>query len=184
MLKLPIQTSVVAWFETQCDWSFVKHGHHFLDALCSSTTKIEIASDSITKQIHQDQKGGTAIAGLGCIFDILAASGSDPTGLGRLSWIRVGFDQTWPIIIRWKPGKASLGRMVWEEHIWYFQSIGDFRDPATILIDMILIHISSWQRHGYEIILTLDSNQDVYTWKLAHLLQRAGLNMSCLFESA
>ena len=142
-----LKIAVVTGCETQCDWSIVKPGQHFLDSLLPGTTKKGVASHNITETIHRDQKGGTAIAGLGRLCDIITASGCDPTGLGQFSWITMGFNQTQSIIISaylpCKPGKAS-GRTVWEQHLRFFQSIGDFRDPDTILIDMLLNHISSW----------------------------------------
>jgi hypothetical protein len=77
-----LQIDVVAGCETQCNWSFVKPGHHFLDSLWPGTTKKGIASHNTTEQIHQDQKGGTAIAGLGHICQVITASGMLPQVLG------------------------------------------------------------------------------------------------------
>jgi hypothetical protein len=73
---------------------------------------------------------------------------------------------------------------VWEQEARFFQAKGDFRSPSDIFIEDIVSLIRSWRQEGDEVILAIDSNQDVYEGKLARCLTEDRINLSCLMEAA
>jgi hypothetical protein len=92
-LTSSLQVDIISGCKTQCNWSFVSPAQHFLHLLAPGTTKSGIAACNINEQISRDQVGGTAVAAIGRLSDIVSDTGCDPTGLGRWSWIKLGHDR-------------------------------------------------------------------------------------------
>ncbi|KAL3803357.1 hypothetical protein HJC23_009321 [Cyclotella cryptica] len=183
-----LQVDVIAGCESQCDWRLVPPHQQFLHLLAPGNTKSGIASNNVNERINRDQAGGTAIAAIGRLGDVVKTSGCDRTGLGRWSWIQLASGGVLHAIISGylpcKPGKQARGRTVWEQHSRYFQARGDFRYPSTILIEDLTNQILEWRKAGEEVLLCIDSNQDVYTGPLAIALRQASIQMSCMIHQA
>ena len=132
--------------------------------------------------------GGTALAAIGRISDIVTDKGYDDTGLARWTWLKIGNGQrTTRIVCGYlpcKPGRAAKGQTVWEQQSRYFQSRGDFRYPSTIFIEDISSMISRWRTNREEVILCIDANQDVYNGRLATRLASHDIQLTCLLEPA
>ena len=115
-------------------------------------------------------------------------TGKDPTNLGRWSWIQLGNDDLRTYIVSayvpHMPPANSAGETVWEQHKCYYESIGDFRQPDTIMFDELLSQMRAWRNAGHEVILSLDANQDIYDGPLARSLVEAPFHMCCLFQQA
>ena len=179
---------IVAGCECQTDWTKVDNDNQFHSILTPGRAKKGIASHNTTERIHRGQPGGTAIAGIGRICDVIKEVGSDKTGLGRWSWVSLhGGSTTTRIISAYlprRPNKHSKGRTVWEQHSRYFEGRGDMRYPATIFIEDLLRLIKPWITSGDHVILAIDANQDVYSGKLARELATEPINMTCLMQRA
>ena len=165
------------------------HRENQLSALLvpGTATKVMTAHNT-TERIQKNQAGGTAIAGIGRICDNISDTGSDHTGLGRWSWLKLGHGNTSTRIISaylpHKPGRHSRGRTVWEQHSRYFEARGDLRYPSTIFTEHLLDLISQWISHGEHVLLAIDANQDVYKGRLALRLKEPPFNMTCMLEDA
>ncbi|KAL3780888.1 hypothetical protein HJC23_009934 [Cyclotella cryptica] len=111
-----------------------------------------IAANNVTEVINRDQMGGTAVTAIGRLSDVVTAVGCDVTGLGRWSWIRVGTAlRSTRVVCGYmpcKPGRSARGHTVWEQHLRYFQSRGDFRYPSTIFVDDLANQLAEWRRDG------------------------------------
>ena len=83
---------IVAGCESGTDWSFVDESRQFLNLLTPGTTRKGTTAHNSTTgaRINREQVGGTAIAGIGRICDVITEIGQDPTGLGQYCWIKVG----------------------------------------------------------------------------------------------
>ena len=111
-----LKIDLVMGCEVQCDWRFTECGRHFLDLLCPDQAKKSIASHNINKHICRDQMGGTAIATIGRLCDVVSDIGQDPTGLGRYSWVILS-NGKWttrivsgvPALQTWKECKGTYG---------------------------------------------------------------------------
>ncbi len=84
------QVDLVAGCETQCNWNLVPPQRQFLHLLCPGISTVGLASHNSTETINREQMGGTAVAAIGRIGDIISDKGTDHTGLGRWSWLRIG----------------------------------------------------------------------------------------------
>jgi hypothetical protein len=180
-----LEIDIVAGCEVQCDWSFVGHSSRFPDILANGQALQGLASHNKVERIQREQMGGTAVAAVGRLVDLTSDSGSDPTGLGRWTWIKLGNGTpTTRLLCGYlpcKPGRSSRGRTVWEQHKRFFESRGDFRYPSTIFVEDITNEIVKWRLAGEEVVLAIDANQDVYGGKLA-LALRDSCQMACLLE--
>ena len=183
-----LNIDIVAGCECQTDWSKVDNDNQFHSLLAPGRAKKGIASHNTTERIQRDQPGGTAIAGVGRICDVIKEVGSDKTGLGRWSWISLsGGTTTTRIISAYlprRPNRHAKGRTVWEQHSRYFEGKGEMRYPSTIFIEDLLRIIRSWISSGDHVILAMDANQDVYSGKLAQELATDPINMTCLMQRA
>ncbi len=64
--------------------------HQFTNLLMPGTAKKGISANNTHEKIQCDQQGGTAIAGIGRICDIISEVGSDTLGLGQWTWLKLG----------------------------------------------------------------------------------------------
>ncbi|KAL3788945.1 hypothetical protein HJC23_000229 [Cyclotella cryptica] len=183
-----LQVDIVAGCECQCNWDFVPPRRQFLQLLSPGSSTVGVASHNSTETINRDQMGGTAIAAVGRLSDVVTEVGSDNTGLARWSWIRIGATTRSTRVVcgylPCKPGKAARGHTVWEQHCRYFQARGDFRCPSAIFVDDLAMQLATWRSNGEEIILCIDANQDVYRGSLATRLSQPDVQLHCLMESA
>jgi hypothetical protein len=183
-----LQVDLIAGCETQCDWRFVPPHRQFTQLLCPGTSTVAVAANNINESINREQMGGTALAAIGRLSDIVTDKGCDDTGLARWTWLKIGNGRSITRVIcvylPCKPGKTSKGHTVWEQQSRYFQARGDFRYPSTVFIDDILTMIARWRKNGEEVILCIDANQDVYRGKLAMRLALPDIQLTCLMEPA
>ena len=73
---------------------------------------------------------------------------------------------------------------MWERQARYFQAKGDSKYPSTIFIEDLTLLITSWHQAGEDVLLLIDSNQDVYNGPLAKALSKDGIIMGYLMEPA
>ena len=183
-----LRIDIVAGCECQCDWTMVDHDHQFTSLLVPGTAKKGVTANNTHERIHRDQKGGTAIAGIGRICDVISEVGYDSTGLGRWTWIKLGraphITRVVSAYLPCKPGRKSRGRTVWEQHSRYFEARGDMRYPSTIFMEDLLYMFKCWIQQGEHVLLAIDANQDVYTGRLASMLKESPYNMHCMLEEA
>ena len=183
-----LKIDILAGCESQCDWTMVDKDNQLNALLAPGTATKVVTAHNKTERMQRHQAGGTAIAGIGRICDNITDTGSDHTGLGRWSWIRLGRGNTSTRIISaylpHKPGRHSRGRTVWEQHSRYFEARGDPRYPSTIFIEHLLNLLSQWIAQGDHILLAIDANQDIYKGRLALRLKEPPFNMSCMLEEA
>ena len=183
-----LNVDVIAGCESQCHWNLVPAQKQFMQLICPGMSTRGIAANNRNETINRDQMGGTAIAAIGRLSDVVTEVGCDITGLGRWSWIRVGteFRHTRLLCgyLPCKPGKTARGHTVWEQHSRYFQAKGDFRSPSEIFIDDLANQVSIWRTSGDEVIVCVDANQDVYNGALAVRLARPDTDLRCIMEPA
>ena len=74
----------------------------------------------------------------------------------------------------------SKGKTRWEQEQRYFVKRGDLRDPSDIFVANLLAFIRVWCNKGFQVILALDANQNVYDGPLASTLRQVPFHMGCL----
>ena len=183
-----LQVDIVAGCESQCNWSMVNPDNQFLPLLAPGTMTKGISAHNRHENIQRNQTGGTAIAGIGRICDVIKEVGLDDSGLGRWSWIKLGtgshVTRVLSAYLPQKPGRNARGRTVWEQHSRYFEAKGDMRYPSTIFVEDLLNILQKWIQNGEHVLLAMDANQDVYTGYLASKLKERPYNMTCMMADA
>ena len=187
-LSQSLDIDIICGVETQCNWDMVPATSQFCNIIGRSKAKKGISGHNIHEKICRDQQGGTAIMALGRLTEVIIDLGTDTSGLGRWSWIRVGTNGVTTRIVTaympCKPRNNSAGKTVWDQHRRFFHSKGDFRRPSDICLHDLLSFLRDCRSLGDEIVLCIDANENIYTGRLATELQRAPLNMCCLVKSA
>ena len=85
-----LQVDLIAGCETQCDWCRVPQQRQFLQLLCPGTSTVGVAAHNVNEMINREQMGGTALAAIGRLSNVVTETGCDGTGLGRWSWLKLG----------------------------------------------------------------------------------------------
>ena len=83
------QIDILAGCESQCNWTKVPRHKKLTDIISPGYMKRGITA-------HNTHEKGTAVLGVGRICDLISDKGSDPTGLGRWSWIKLGTGRVSP----------------------------------------------------------------------------------------
>jgi exonuclease III len=109
---------------------------------------------------RQDQVGGTSIMIADKLAHRVKEILEDETGLGRWTSMCVegknGFKTR--IISAYRPCKSYGLETAYTQHLLYFQSVGEDREPRQAFMDDLKTAIQAWQNDGEEIILTGDFN--------------------------
>jgi hypothetical protein len=130
-----LRIDIVAGCETNVNWHLIDNAHQLLDLLVPGTGKRGVVSHNTTNDIMQcAQQGGTAIAALGRLCDVISSTGGlarNHTDLGRYSWIRLGNEEVSTVFVSaYVPCKpsSSKGETFWDQCRYFHEAGGDFRD--------------------------------------------------------
>ena len=171
------EIDVVALCETQVDWRCVGPDEQFLHLIRPGVATKGSAVNNITgRVIKRDQVGGTAVAAIGRLSDQVADTDVDSSGLGRWAWIKVSGDGgvVTYIVSAYYPRKPGTGGKETA-----YESIGDMRPHTVIFEEDLVSLILGWREGGANVILCIDSNQNVYTGSLAERLTEGKIGMFC-----
>ena len=161
----------------QTDWWFItKEEDRFCNLFGNGCPTWGIAASNINDQrIWRNQWGGTCITTVGCFSSSVAETGSDSSGLGRWTWVRVAGDRkTTRMIVAYQPcdsrGRKTMGESVWDQHTCYFEAHGEIRDLRAMFKQDLVILLRQWKTASDEILLMGDFNENVYTGPLSLIL--------------
>ena len=129
------------------------------------------------------QPGGNILQSINRITHKAKQAGTDPSGLGRWSWLRFrgSHEVSVMTICAYRPCKPSTSTGInttFSQHIRYLDDIGDERDPRQALLDDLGKFITECRNNQDQIILMMDVNDNVQaphiqTWLQQHELSEA-----------
>ena len=127
------------------------------------------------ERVSRLQYGGTAVMAVNEAAHRVKATGGDPTGLGRWSWILFEGKQRHlvRIISAYVPCKTSgkHRQTVYSQHSRYFQRTGNTECPRKLLHTHLTTEINRWQQKGENIVLLIDTNENLQRMgPLQHML--------------
>jgi hypothetical protein len=135
--------------------------------------------------------GGTMVATFSRLSSYIIDTGTDPTNLGRWSWILVvSGDHRTRIVSAYQPNRLQKrpklvtenGKMIGRgtvaaQHKRYFTSKGNSNDPRDIFRAQLIVLLKQWRAADEELILFADLNEDIYTGPIAQALLQPELLM-------
>lgn len=126
------------------------------------------------------QPGGTITHSINRCTHKIRTSGTDPTGLGRWSWIRFqgSHNITLTIITAYQPCKPSWATGVntnYVQQIRYFDELEEDRDPRQALLQDLGKFIIECHNNNDQIVLMMDANEEVSTPSFSNWVQQHGL---------
>ncbi len=130
-------------------------------------TRVHTAYNRHDVKRSRRQWGGTALVGIGPTTKWCNGKGEDPTGLGRWCWTRYqgqgGMYLRVVSVYRpvYRSNNDDKQGSVCAQHIQYFNSVNDTRDPRQALLDDLSSEITSWQLQGDQIVVMGDFNEDI-----------------------
>ena len=187
------QTDGALLLEGGVDFRQVPDDKKFETFLGGTAEKVAVATNNVTEPSARTQPGGTAAVAFSRLAGYTQKSGSDPTGLGRWTWLLVGSGSTRTrIVTAYHPaepssrsvrGASRSSRTVWEQHRRYFRRRHNFRSPGLLFREHLHQELEQWHNDGDEIILFMDLNADVYTSAFAKTLAESSLRMGEQFRA-
>jgi hypothetical protein len=107
-------------------------------------------------------------------------------GLGRWSWIYVeGGGKSTRVIVAYQPcspkNRRTMGETVWDQHLCYFKSRGESRDPRSMFHHNLISLLRQWKGAGDEIMLLRDFIKNFYLCPIACslYLEELGMGKTC-----
>ena len=111
------------------------------------------------------QYGGTSVMAFNAAAHRVKATGADKSGLGRWSWILFeGKHKHYTrVISAYVPCKSTTDRMqtVYNQQKRYFSAKGILECPRKLMHQHLVQNIKEWQRKGENIVLLIDSNENL-----------------------
>jgi hypothetical protein len=163
--------------KTRTDWRFVLSKEDRFCNLFGNEQPMRgvCASNTNDGKIKQHQWGGTCITAAGRFSFFVTEVRFDASGLGRWTWLYVGGSgKTTRMIMAYQPcapGRhTTRGKMVWDQHRWYFEAHREIKSPRAMLKSDLLSLLCRWKVAGDKILLMGDFNENVYTGNFAIVL--------------
>ena len=174
---------ILAGCETRTDWRFVStEEDKFHNLFLPGQQKLGVAAHNINdEKMKRDQWGGTCITTVGRLTSFVLDSGKDDAGLGRWAWMRLGGGGKHTRVVTayqpCNPKRRTRGETVWDQHVRYFESRGEIRNPRDMFRADLISLLRRWKSDGDEIILVGDFNENVYTGDLSAALSSEDIRM-------
>ena len=110
----------------------------------------------------------------------MATKGSDPTKLGRWTWVRIEgkAGESTVFVSAYRPCESTNDTdTVWNQHVRYYQEVREIEEPdvhALFLEDLCKI-LSDFRDFGHYIVLSMDANDDVRDGVVSVALDEIGI---------
>ena len=120
--------------------------------------------------------GGTAIVAIENAVARTGSSGSDPSGLGRWSWLEVKGSHGTVIVSAYRPTATGTGaETVGNQHRHFLRQNNDDRTPRAAFLEDLGSAVTAWHDQGKRVVIGMDANTDVTgaeltRWAADHML--------------
>ena len=168
--------------EPNINWSRCNQNERFTYRMRSMNWRFLRGATSHNKHFDSHSKsmfGGTITAAFEETAQTTTATGSDQTGLGRWSWIKIESKRfTTRIISVYKPNivkDPEKPGAVYMQHYKYWMSKDKDGCPNEIFEKHLVEQVVKWRAKKEKIVLMIDMNEDVRKAKLTSKLEDAGL---------
>ena len=139
-----------------------------------------IAAHNEHESFSPSQQGGTFLAATEQLQDHIPSSGKDPSGLGRWCWMTlVGQNITTRVIVAYEActsrKQAHSATIAQQRRYWRIHN--DNRCPRRIFREQLCQALQGWRDAGEQLVLLLDSNENMTNGALSRMLQHENLQM-------
>ena len=131
------------------------------------------------------QWGGTALLSNGNCSKYAFRAGVDPTKLGRWCWARYrgSHDIVLRVVSLYRPNPPpsnendeSRELSVYKQHLKYFNTKNDDRDPRDAFIEDFKTALSSYINSGDQVIVCGDFNDDIFSDRITSIFTEHGMH--------
>ncbi len=168
--------------KTQVDWKMVSQTRRFHNLFGAGSKTRSIVAHNINEHVRINQFGACAIMAMGTLAPEVADSSVDSTGLGQWCWIRIGLgSKKTQIVMAYQPcksGNTTTCNTVNDQHLQYFQALGDAHSPWMIFYEDLVAQLLVWKLVDNNIVLMGDFNENVYIGRFARCLSQIDINLT------
>jgi endonuclease/exonuclease/phosphatase family metal-dependent hydrolase len=140
--------------------------------------KVAYSNNTTEKEDKQiGQVGGTMLLTIENVTNRVLQSGSDPTNLGRWSWVLLqGKDQRkLRVVSIYRPVISSGPTAVYQQHLRYFRNQGLEVCPRQKFFIDLQLEIKKWIECGEQIVIMGDFNEDVRSSYINNYFKQFGM---------
>ena len=129
---------------------------------------------------RRNQYGGTGVTLTADMKSRMASKGSDPTKLGRWTWVRIEgkAGESTVFVSAYRPCKSTTGMdTVWNQHVRYYQRERDIEEPDIhdLFLQDLCTTLANFRDSGDHVVLGMDVNDDVRVGKVSASLTEIGI---------
>jgi len=181
-LKNKSKSNIVCFSETNVHWKRLTSKHSLYNRLKRHWKSFQyVTSHNTHESLGVGQRGGT------CIFCIdqpsyrIKKKGTDPTGLGRWSWIEfMGKDQyKTRIYTAYRPGNkpSSQSKLttVYDQHKRYMRDRNIKLSPKELFDEHLTTELEQIIESGVNLVLAIDANDNIISGSFTRKMQSIGL---------
>ena len=182
-----LEVDIYGGAETRTNWSMLPATHRIDRLLQLRDGGSAIAAHNKHEKFSIAQQGGTFLATMAPVVDIISDRGADPTGLGRWCWITLsGTTTTTRIIVAYAAcsSRKQAHSATIAQQRRYWKSNGNDRCPRRLFREQLINHLKMWRENGEKLVLLIDSNENMERGKLERILRQADLQMYDIVKNA
>ena len=176
------EIDIIGVQETNINWSRCNQNERFTHRMKSMNWRFIKGSTSHNKHFDSHSRsmfGGTMTMAFEAVAQATTTTGSDQTGLGRWSWIRIESKRfVTRIVSAYKPNivkdPAKLGAVYMQQYSFWIQKDND-TCPNVLLEQQLVEQVAKWREKNERIILMIDMNEDIRKANLTKMLESVGL---------
>jgi hypothetical protein len=121
-----------------------------------------ITSESDIIYDHTYKPGGTLTAIVGKWQSRIQERGSNSSGLGRWSYLRLSSNKkSIMLVTAYKPQKTQGPYTAWTQQWMLLREMNKNPDPIKAFCEDLKTEMKKWVEKGYEILLMIDANEEV-----------------------
>ena len=181
-LKQKSKTDIVCFAETNVHWKRLTAKHTLYNRLKRLWSVFRyVTSHNTHESLGVGQRGGTCTFCTGQTSYRVSDKGTDPSGLGRWSWLQFSGKDEFKtrIYTAYRPGNkpSTKSRLttVYEQHKRYMRDNKISAHPKDMFDEHIVMELETVIKSGINVILAIDANDDIVSGQFSKKMKTIGL---------
>ena len=175
-----LEIDIICGAEARTNWAMLPKNYQISNLLQLREGARAITAHNEHEKFSIPQQGGTFMVIKEQSQGMIDSMGKDLTGLGRWCWIRLkGTTTSTRIVVAYEACRtrkiAQNATIAQQKRYWKMK--GDNRCPRRIFREQLIEMLSEWKEEGDQLILFIDSNEDMEKGQLQKMLKNSNLDM-------
>ena len=180
LLMAKMEVDIFGGAECRTNWNLIPYTHNFTKSLNMREGSHCCTGHNTHENFSLKQQGGTFIASTPTASQFVRDTGTDSTGLGRWSWMKVeGRTSATRIICAYQPcitRKRSMSSTIAQQRrYWLLHGLRVC--PRVKFREDLFNLLKQWRENGEKLILLMDANENLLSGPIERMLRHPDLDM-------